>query len=301
MLNRVEFYREILDNLYDGIFFVNNKGSITYWNKGSEILTGYPLQDVINRNYCEIFKPLDKFGNDLCEHNDCPIRDVLSTEQLMEVDAYIRHKDGHLIPISIRIAPVRVVESQFVIAVEIHNSKSPRFALRQQLEELREMAMFDPLTSVANRRYIEMNLESRLEELKRYQWNFAVMFIDVDNFKSLNDTFGHITGDKVLKMISGTVVNSLRSFDMIGRWGGEEFVVLLVNVQPDDIFKITDRFRRLIENSKFMLDNGNHLSATVSIGASIARVDDDKESIIKRVDELMYQSKKRGKNCVTIG
>lgn len=300
MLNNVQFYQEILDNLYDGIFFVNDKGEITYWNKGAVSLTGYSSEDVMQRNYCDIFKPLNKYGNNLCEFGDCPIRQVLRSAQLMEVDAYISHKDGHLLPISIRIAPVREVERQFVVAVEIHGRNSPRFTLHQRLEELQELALHDPLTGIANRRYIEMNLESRLEELKRYGWNFSVMFMDVDNFKLLNDMHGHAVGDRVLKMIGNTMVNSLRSFDIIGRWGGEEFVVILVNVPEGELFKVSDRFRQLIENSRLTLEDGQFLSTTVSVGVTKAVQGDTVDSIIERSDKLMYQSKRKGRNLVSI-
>ena len=106
MLETVDFYREILDNLYDGIFFVDTDGRITYWNKGSASLTGYSAADVVGRNYCDIFKPLDKHGNNLCEISSCPIRRVLESSQASEVEAYVCHKEGHLLPISIRICPV---------------------------------------------------------------------------------------------------------------------------------------------------------------------------------------------------
>lgn len=300
MLNNVEFYQEILNNLYDGIFFVNDKGAITYWNNGAVKLTGYLSENVLNRNYCDIFKPLNKFGNNLCEKDGCPISQVLRSSKLMEVDAYIRHKDGHLLPISIRIAPVREVERQFVVAVEIHSRNSPRFALQQKLEELQQMAMYDSLTGIANRRYIEMTLETRLEELKRYNWSFALMFMDVDNFKKLNDTHGHHTGDRVLKMIGSTMLNSLRSFDIIGRWGGEEFVVILVNIPKGELFKISDRFRQLVENSQLPMDSGDVLSTTVSVGVTNAYNGDTVDTIIERADKLMYRSKQGGRNKVSV-
>lgn len=300
MLETVDFYREILDNLYDGIFFVDTDGCITYWNKGADSLTGYRSSDVLGRNYCEIFKPLDKHGNHLCENDACPIRRVLDSSTLNEVEAYICHKEGHLIPISIRIAPVREVDRHFVVAVEIHNSGSPRYAMRQRLEELQEMAMHDPLTGIANRRFVEISLAARLEELKRYGFIFAIMFADVDNFKQINDTHGHTVGDRILKMISATIANSLRSFDVIGRWGGEEFVILLVNIQPETLFSLSDRLRRLVEKSQLTLDTGEKISVTVSIGTAIARIDETHDSLVARADKLMYESKRRGRNMVSI-
>ena len=301
MLETVDFYREILDNLYDGIFFVDADSRITYWNKGASNLTGYSAADVQGRNYCEIFKPLDKHGNHLCEAGTCPIRQVLDTSTLSELEAYICHKEGHLLPISIRIAPVREVDRQCVVAVEIHNSASPRYIMRQRLEELQEMAMHDPLTGIANRRFVEISLGARLEELKRYGFNFAIMFIDADNFKQVNDIHGHPVGDRILKMISTTIANSLRSFDVIGRWGGEEFVVLLVNIQPDVLVSLANRLRRLVERSQLTLDSGDKISVTVSIGTTLATAEDTAASLLERADKLMFESKRNGRNMFTLG
>ena len=300
MLETVDFYREILDNLYDGIFFVDTDGRITYWNRGSASLTGYSAADVVGRNYCDIFKPLDKHGNNLCESSTCPIRRVLDSSLLHDVEAYVCHKEGHLLPISIRIAPVREVDRQYVVAVEIHSSSSPRYAMRQRLEELQEMAMHDPLTGIANLRFVEISLAARLEELRRYGFPFAILFTDVDNFKEINDRYGHSVGDRVLKMISATLAHSLRSFDVIGRWGGEEFVTLLVNIQPEDLYKLSDRLRRLVEKSLLTLDNGVAIGVTVSVGATLARVVDTTDSLVERADKLMFESKRRGRNLVSI-
>ena len=300
MLETVDFYREILDNLYDGIFFVDTDGRITYWNRGSASLTGYNATDVVGRNYCDIFKPLDKHGNNLCEISTCPIRRVHESSQVSEVEAYVCHKEGHLLPISIRIAPVREVELQFIVAVEIHSSSSPRYAMRQRLEELQEMAMHDPLTGIANRRFVEISLAARLEELKRYGFSFAVLFTDIDNFKQINDTYGHTVGDRILKMVSATFAHSLRSFDIIGRWGGEEFVTLMINVNQVDLFVLSDRLRRLVEKSMLTIENGETIGVTVSIGATVARVSDTIETLIERADKLMFESKRRGRNLVSI-
>jgi diguanylate cyclase (GGDEF)-like protein len=96
------------------------------------------------------------------------------------------------------------------------------------------------------------------------------------------------------------MINSLRSFDVIGRWGGEEFVVILVNVAEGELFKVADRFRQLVENSRLTLDSGEFLSTTVSIGVTKAYPGDSAESIIERADKLMYKSKRQGRNCVSL-
>jgi len=300
MPETVDFYREILDNLYDGIFFVDKDGCITYWNKGAASLTGYSATDVAKRNYCDIFQPLDKQGKHLCKNANYPFSRVSDISVLTEIEAYICHKEGHLLPISIRIAPMREVGEQYVVAVEIYSSSSPRYAMRQRLEELQEMAMHDPLTGIANRRFVEINLAARLEEFKRYGFGFSVMFIDADNFKTINDTHGHSAGDRILKMIGTTIANSLRSFDIVGRWGGEEFVVLLIHAKNEDLFKLADRLRRMIENSALTLDNGETLKVTISAGTTAAQAGDTVGSLIERADKLMFESKRRGRNQVSI-
>ena len=270
------------------------------WNRGAASLTGYTATDVVGRNYCDIFKPLDKHGNNLCEISICPIRRVLESAQVSEVEAYICHKEGHMVPVSIRIAPVREVERHLVIAVEIHSSSSPRYVMRQRLEELQELAMHDPLTGIANRRFVEISLTARLEEFRRYGLPFAVLFADVDRFKQINDTYGHNVGDRVLKMVSASLAHSLRSFDVIGRWGGEEFVVLLVNVGPENLSALSERLRRLVEKSILTIENGEQLGVTVSIGATVAKVGDTTDLLVERADKLMFESKRRGRNQVSI-
>lgn len=202
-------------------------------------------------------------------------------------------------PVSMRIAPIKDVHNQVVVAVEIFNDNSPKFTLRQMLEEFRNLALIDPLTELGNRRYVEMNIRSRLEELNRYKWQFGVLFVDIDHFKRVNDTYGHEIRDKILKMVSKTISNSLRSFDILGRWGGEEFVALIVNVNEEQLCTVANRLRLLVEQSS-ILTGTNNVQVTVSIGATLARVDDSAQDILDRADKLMYASKNSGRNCISM-
>jgi diguanylate cyclase (GGDEF)-like protein len=168
------------------------------------------------------------------------------------------------------------------------------------MEELQQQALLDPLTGVGNRRYTEMDVVSRLEGMNRYGWPFGVAFVDIDHFKQVNDTYGHDTGDDVLKMISRTLLNSLRPFDFLGRWGGEEFVVSITYVSGDELSTVANRIRSLAEHSILSVP-GSQLQVTVSIGVTPARPEDTPEALVKRADELMYRSKEAGRNRVTIG
>ena len=107
-------------------------------------------------------------------------------------------------------------------------------------------AMLDTLTELANRRFLEIEISNRIQELIRYQWPFALIFIDIDHFKQINDRYGHAVGDKVLKAVANTLNLIGRPFDLVGRWGGDEFAVILRNVDAEAMSRIAERFRALV-------------------------------------------------------
>ncbi|RJQ46620.1 MAG: GGDEF domain-containing protein [Nitrospiraceae bacterium] len=294
-----DYYKKVLDNLYDGIYFIDQGMKIIYWNKGAENHTGYTHADVIGKNcWKNILMCVNEEGIKLCS-GSCPISQTAADGCLREVDVYIHHKEGHLIPVSMRIAPIRDLAMQVVVAVEIYNESSPKFTLHQKIEELKKLTLVDPLTELGNRQYIEINLKGKLEELKRYDWSVGVLFIDIDNFKEINDNYGHNTGDQALKIVGRTMLNTLRTFDIIGRWGGEEFVAVIVNVDDEKLATVAERLRRLVERSGISR-NSDRLGVTVSIGGTLARKDDTIDTVIKRADKLMYKSKASGRNCISI-
>lgn len=293
-----EFYKKVLDNLYDGIYFINHNREIIYWNSGAERHTGYKHSEVMGKHcYDNIIMHVDEEGIPLCDKS-CPVLQTIADGCVREVEVFQHHKEGHLIPVSLRIAPVSSSSNEIVVAVEIFNETSPKFTLRQKVEELRSMALIDSLTGTGNRRYIEMFLRSRLDEMKRYGWMFGILFIDIDYFKAINDKYGHDAGDRILKMAGKTILNSLRSFDFLGRWGGEEFIVILANVNGEQLYSIANRLRLLVEHSSTPIGT-DIVHVTISIGAALALQDDDVHSIIKRADKLMYNSKASGRNCVS--
>ncbi len=292
-----KFYMKVLDNLYDGIYFLDRDKKIMYWNTGAEKHTGYMESEVIGRQCRDIFMHVNHEGVRLC-NGACPIALTIAKGCLNEDNVYLRHKDGHLVPVIMRIAPIQDLNNQVVVAVEICDENSPRLMLHEKIKELRSLALIDTLTETGNRRYVEMNLIGKLEELRRYDRSFAVLFIDIDHFKIINDNYGHDIGDKMLSAVSKTLSNGLRPFDIFGRWGGEEFVALLVNLNEEHLYSVSERLRLLVEQLVISV-NSIDVRATVSIGATLARKNDNINIIIKRADQLMYKSKVSGRNCTT--
>jgi diguanylate cyclase (GGDEF)-like protein len=168
-----------------------------------------------------------------------------------------------------------------------------------RLKEAQELAMVDPLTKLANRRYVEREMDKRFHELERYATPFGIIFIDIDHFKHLNDTYGHGVGDTFLKVVASSLSNNARPFDLFGRWGGEEFVGIFPNVDESNLKTIGERYRLLVENS-YVKHDENLLSVTVSIGGTLATKTDDGASLIARADKAMYASKEAGRNRVTL-
>ncbi len=293
-----EFYKNLLDNLYDGVYFVDKDRTITYWNRGAERITGYMSDEVTGRCCADnILKHIDEKGIPLCD-GGCPLSETLSDGMLRSAEVYLLHKDGHRVPISVRVAPIRDDRGQITGAVEIFTDNTPQAAALERIAEYEKIMYIDPLTELANRRYTDITLNARHEEMERYGWPFGVIFIDIDHFKQINDRYGHDAGDEVLKMIAKTLSKSLRSFDVLGRWGGEEFVGVIANVDADELIVTANRFRMLVEQSRRSSVSPDKV--TVSIGATLARPGDTIAELLKRADKLMYESKAAGRNRVTL-
>jgi diguanylate cyclase (GGDEF)-like protein len=183
--------------------------------------------------------------------------------------------------------------------VEVFRDNSQKLMAVQRATELQRVALLDPLTGLPNRRYIEMNLAARFDEMERYEWAFGVLFMDIDHFKEINDRYGHDVGDRVLKMVSRTLVHSTRPFDLVGRWGGEEFVGIATNVDFAQLKRVANRFRILVQQSSLTVGDFE-IRVTISVGATLAQGGDSIDTLVKRADLLMYRSKASGRNRVTM-
>jgi diguanylate cyclase (GGDEF)-like protein/PAS domain S-box-containing protein len=299
MMTGEYFYKNLLDNIYDGVYFVDVNREIVYWNKSAEKLTGYRSSEIVGR-YCwdNILMHVNNEGISLCK-GFCPLVRAMAEQRMLEQEVFLRHKDGHRVPVLVRASPVRDPNGQVIGAVEIFSDNSPKITLIQRIEEIQKMALLDPLTQLGNRVYGDNHLHARLDEMCRYNTSFGVLFIDVDNFKRINDSYGHDVGDNVLRMVARTLRNSVRASDIVARWGGEEFVAILLAVTKDQLYALANKIRILIEQSSFFAVQ-SHINVTVSIGAALAQPGDTAETLMERADQLMYQSKISGRNTVTV-
>ena len=170
-----------------------------------------------------------------------------------------------------------------------HATATDRTQLRE-LEEVASTALVDPLTGLANRAMFENSLARVLA--RRGSHHAAVLFVDLDGFKAVNDHGGHAAGDDVLRRVASRIQNALRPADLVARYGGDEFIVLLEEVELDYAVEIGERlveaFRQPVEHGSGLADVG------VSIGVAMTRLDDDVDTIVARADEAMYVAKEAG-------
>lgn len=163
--------------------------------------------------------------------------------------------------------------------------------------QTKHLSEIDALTRLYNRRHFENNFEREFARSKRYGSPLSVAIIDIDFFKKINDTYGHLCGDYVLKEVAYNMVNNFRQTDFVFRYGGEEFAVILTET-PDENAKVPlERLRKLIENTKFSF-NGENIKVTVSIGVSSNINCDNAWNMFESADKALYEAKGSGRNQV---
>ena len=289
---------DILENLYEGVYFVDKDRTITSWNNGALNITGFEPNEVIHRKcYSNILNHVDVNGVALC-FDGCPLHATIQDGVAREANVFLQHKNGHRVPVMVKALPIYNNEEEIIGAVEIFSEIKEENNLRTDILKLQAEASQDSLTNVPNRKYLNAIIESKIREFKAVNVPFGVNFIDIDNFKHINDTYGHGIGDEILKLLVQTVQSNLRKNDIIGRLGGEEFVVVFSDINKQGLEKASEKIRTLVESSSLRLTD-NDLKITISIGATLVNENDTVSSILERSDNLMYQSKKNGKNRVT--
>ncbi len=297
-MNEDSFFRDVLDNLHDGVYFIDCQRRITYWSKGAERIAGYGSTDVIGRKCADnLLCHINGEGKSICE-SLCPLAKSIEDGQTREAEIYLRHANGHRVPVLVRAAPLRDDSGQIVGAVETFSDNSARLAARRHVDQLRQEAESDALTGVGNRRHVERKLQLCLTGIQPTGPSFGLLFVDIDHFKTVNDIYGHDVGDRVLKMVAETMHHSLRASDCLARWGGEEFVVVIQEIDREQLLAIANKLRALVANSFFSV-GPDKVQVTISIGATFGQVGDTIETIVQRADQLLYQSKLSGRNQVS--
>jgi len=173
-------------------------------------------------------------------------------------------------------------------------------SLREKVQQSIELALFDPLTGLNNRRFLESHLSTMLENARMRRSPLTLMILDIDHFKRVNDTYGHDSGDEVLKGFADRLRGIIRGGDLLCRLGGEEFVIVMPGVNVVAATRIAERARQAIEQEAFvMATSGQVINITTSIGLAERRDDNDPHQLYRRADQALYRSKAEGRNRVS--
>lgn len=263
---------------------------IVYVNPAFTRLTGYSREEAIGQN------PRILQGNETDEETTHLIRARLENDEPVHVAIENYSKDGRSYWLDLSIMPLRNSSGKTTHFVAIERDISLQKRLERQLMEL---ALRDPLTGLFNRRKYYETIDSKWSHFRDSKEPFALIDLDLDEFKSVNDTFGHDTGDEVLLAIAAIVRTHCRPQDLAARVGGEEFSVVLENVSAEEAMATAENIRSQIASEPIPTSSGPlHLTASLGVTVSDPR-DTTPTQVVKRADEALYLSKRQGRNRTT--
>ncbi|MDR1996117.1 diguanylate cyclase [Azonexus sp.] len=201
-------------------------------------------------------------------------------------------------------AALRNAAGEIIGAIETVQDVTERrlaeFALRESEERYRRLSLIDSLTGLFNSRHLHERLLAEIERAERYGRTFSLMVLDCDDFKRINDCFGHLEGDRVLQVLAGVITQCLRRTDGAYRYGGEEFVLLLPEADGEAAYALADRLRGSFAAIETQSADGRTMCCTVSIGVAEYLPGDTGPTLMRRADEAAYQAKRAGKNRVVM-
>ncbi len=283
----------ILDYIHDSIIATDTEGSIVSWNRGSVNLFGYTAKEMLGKH---ILNTYDK-------ENEYTLQELFSsldTKKSLEIEAYMLKKDGDRVicDISLSISKDENGEIDGYVGYiqDISKQKEIQLLLEAQTDQLKHQAHYDMLTSLPNRALFKDRLSQAIVTSKRNQEKFALLFIDLDQFKKINDSLGHNIGDEVLVEAAKRLSSTIREEDTLARLGGDEFTIILKDIQnPQNVPTVADKIIKVMKEALHI--KSHNLYITASIGVSIYPNDaTDDANLIKYADVAMYKAKDEGRN-----
>lgn len=309
-----EMYRILFEDNPSMYFTADENGIILSVNKFGIVQLGFNMEELVGKPIIDVFHPDDR------EQVRQQLETCLSKpEQTLQIEARKLNKNGKVMWIREAACAVRDIHGRLVILVtcdDITKRKQAEDELRRANEsletthrELQQMfaneqilARTDSLTRLYNRRHFFELAIREFDAAIRYRRSLTIILFDVDGFKRANDTFGHALGDEILAQISNVVSVQVRGVDVVARFGGDEFIVMLPETNAEHAFSIADRIRQSIAETRIHTDK-NSISVTISVG--VAEIEHDPmdktiEEIISRADKALYTAKQRGRNHTVI-
>lgn len=292
---RLALRDEVLESLGEGVCGFDSRGRCAFINPAALAMLGWRAEEAIGMDRSALFR-CSHVGCHAHETDTCPIGLTLKDGERRDVEDRLINAAGEPFPVNLVVTPI-IREGATVGVVSAFQDISERKRIEAELHHL---ATTDPLTGVANRRRFLEQMEMQRERLKRYAEPAALLIIDIDHFKRVNDRHGHAAGDAVLRHISGLAQSLLRRNDLFGRLGGEEFGILLPETGLEGAREFAERFRQHVGANPTPRDPGG-IPCTVSIGVTAFLANDDgPDRVLARADAALYRAKERGRDQVAV-
>ncbi|MDR9436075.1 MAG: EAL domain-containing protein [Thiohalophilus sp.] len=282
----------ILDNAAEGVITMDAHGVIENFNQAAEHLFGYRAQEVIGQNISQLFPPETRLLHSSYISHLCQ-GDIRPTDS--EVETIGLQQDGTTFPVAIKVSEMNIGGQLLYTALV--DDVSERITM---ISNLRHLAEHDSLTGLHNRYFFLQELDRVVQRATRgLHEDVALLYIDMDNFKYVNDTMGHLAGDKLLIEVAGMLKKRSRETDLVARIGGDEFAVILYDVSRDDVMKVADAFRKKLEHYHFSFE-GRLADVGCSIGVAMVEQGVSKDELLARADLSCNTAKRSGRNKVHI-
>ncbi|PIW25811.1 MAG: sensor domain-containing diguanylate cyclase [Rhodospirillales bacterium CG15_BIG_FIL_POST_REV_8_21_14_020_66_15] len=281
-------FEAVVTAAHDGIIVVDREGYIRLFNEAAEKIFDFSAAEIIGKPLSLLIPA--SFRHKHTDYVEQFHRETVTSRKMEERSTiYGCRKDGSEFPAEISISKISVAGSEEVCAVVRDISERAKL-----IDELRLRATTDPLTGLANRRHLMERGTEILNLAKRHGHPFSLLMIDIDHFKSINDTYGHDGGDNVLRHFASLLTELARATDVPGRFGGEEFIVLLPETGRPGASNLARRISKRIAGAS--VADGDPTPYTVSVGGASHANDRDFEAMLKRADTALYAAKRSGRN-----
>jgi diguanylate cyclase (GGDEF)-like protein/PAS domain S-box-containing protein len=307
---------QVFDRIAIAAFVIDRDHRVIYWNGAIEALSGLRRSDIIGTS--DHWKPFYQ------EPRPCLADLIIEGGKDEDVERYYKgkYRASDLIPeayeaedffpecgdngewLHFTAATLRNSKGEVIGALEtlmnISARKKAEFELIERERIYRDLSITDALTGLHNSRYFYDRLENSMENAKRYKHGFSLCFLDLDNFKQLNDTYGHMFGDQVLETFGTLIKASLRTTDTAFRYGGEEFAIILPSTDACGAELLANRIRKSLNDHSFPVNGGDVLHISTSVGVTEYREGDNAKRILNRADKALYDAKDAGRNTTCV-
>lgn len=291
------FLNTIFESIRDPFIILDRNYTIVKANQAYAELKQIILEDLLH-NKCYA---ATRNRSEICE--DCVVTKTFRSGNPSAKEKKVLLQSGSEEWVEIYTYPIIDSEGTVTHVVEYVRNITDRKKSEQRkdhfIKELETLSSLDSLTGLLNRRMLFERMKYELDRVRRYKTDLSLMFCDLDRFKEINDTYGHAAGDEVLRGIANILRGTLRISDIIGRYGGDEFLIVLPQTKLDGARELAERIRVAVQDLKFVMADGKSVGTSMSIGVTCCDGrETDMDSLLSRIDTALYVSKRSGKNQV---